>query len=176
MNKYRLVFLRSRDTMNASYNSREPSSTYVHTVFVLQGISLTLNILLSNLLILAIVIHHRLRTICNLLTVNSSVAISFYSSIFIGQLIVGLQVYDDQKRSLCIGLSYLTLVGVNAICYSYLVTGTSQYFFNILYRHKYLLTFSMHYLLIIISWSLSSVLPLLLSSSGQCRGALHIPR
>ena len=162
--------------MNASFNSREPSSTYVHTIFVLQGISLALNILLSGLLILVIVIHRRLRTICNLLTVNSSVAISFYSLIFIGQLIVGLHEYDEQKKSLCIGLSYLTLIGVNAICYSYLVTGTSQYFFNILYRHKYLLTFSMHYLLISISWALSSVLPLLLYTSGQCTSALHIER
>ena len=167
MNKERLVFSRNRDTMNTSFNSREPSSTYLHIVFVLEGISLTFNIFLSSLLVLTIIIHPRLRTICNLLTINSSVAISFYSLIFICQVILGLQEYNHQHRSLCIGFSYTTLVGVNAICYSYLVTGTSQYFFNVLYRHKYLLTFSMHYLMIFVSWSLSSVSPLLLYASGQ---------
>jgi len=64
-------------------------------------------------------------------------------------------------------VSCFTSRGENAICYSYLVTAISQYFFNILYRRKYLVTFRIHWLIIFVSWSMSVFLPLLLYLSVE---------
>ncbi|CAF1514288.1 unnamed protein product [Adineta steineri] len=70
---------------------------------------------------------------------------------------------------MCIFLTYFTSIATNAICYSYLVTAISQYFFNILYRRKYLLTFRMHWFIIFLSWFISFLLPLLLYLQGALR-------
>ncbi|CAF1114421.1 unnamed protein product [Adineta steineri] len=121
-----------------------------------------ISILLSSILILIIAFHRTLRTIPNLLTVNSILAIFMYALILIAQLIAGLQSINKEKEDICIFLSYFTAVAADAICYSYLVTAISQYFFNILYRRKYLLTFRTHWTIIFISWFISCLVPLLL--------------
>ncbi|CAF1030005.1 unnamed protein product [Adineta steineri] len=135
-----------------------------------------ISILLSSILILIIAFHRTLRTIPNLLTVNSSLAIFIYALILIAQLIAGLQSINKEKEDMCIFLSYFTAVAADAICYSYLVTAISQYFFNILYRRKYLLTFRTHWIIICISWFISCLLPLLLCFPNilQYSSEMHI--
>ncbi|CAF0972764.1 unnamed protein product [Rotaria sordida] len=135
-----------------------------------------ISIILSLILILTIIFHRTLHTIPNLLTANSSLAIFIYAFVVIIQIIVGLQSKDKGKEDLCIFLSYFTATAIDVICYSYLVTAISQYFFNILYRRKYLLMFRIHWLIIIISWCISCFLPLFLYLSGalQYSSEMHM--
>jgi hypothetical protein len=154
--------------MNDSITVRKPSSVYLTTSFLLLGImQMIASILLNAILILTMTLYRNLRTIANLLTVNSSFTIFIYAIALIAQLIVGLQPRHKRTEDLCIFVSYFTSRGENAICYSYLVTAISQYFFNILYRRKYLVTFRIHWLIIFVSWSMSVFLPLLLYLSGE---------
>ncbi|CAF1079763.1 unnamed protein product [Rotaria sordida] len=115
-----------------------------------------ISIILSLILILTIIFHRTLHTIPNLLTANSSLAIFIYAFVVIIQIIVGLQSKDKGKEDL--------------------FTAISQYFFNILYRRKYLLTFRIHWLIIIISWCISCFLPLFLYLSGalQYSSEMHM--
>jgi hypothetical protein len=153
--------------MNNSLNTREPSIIYLKISFILLGIMQLISIILSSILIITIILHRNLRTIPNLLTANSSFAILFYALTIIAQLIVGLGSKNRGKESSCIFLSYITCIGADVICYSYLVTAISQFFFNILYRRKYLLTFHIHWIIILLSWCISSLLPLLLYFPGM---------
>ncbi len=148
-------------------STREPSIIYLRTSFALLGIMQMINIVLSSTLILTIVRHRTLHTILNLLTANSSFAIFIYAIAIIAQLIVGLQPRDKGKEDLCIFLSFYTSIAADAICYSYLVTAISQYFFNNLYRRRYLLTFRIHWFIILLSWSISCLLPLFLYLPGE---------
>ncbi|CAF3683809.1 unnamed protein product [Rotaria sordida] len=115
-----------------------------------------ISIILSLILILTIIFHRTLHTIPNLLTANSSLAIFIYAFVVIIQIIVGLQSKDKGKEDL--------------------FTAISQYFFNILYRRKYLLMFRIHWLIIIISWCISCFLPLFLYLSGalQYSSEMHM--
>jgi hypothetical protein len=118
------------------------------------------------ILILTISFHRTLHTVPNLLTANSSFTILFYALIIIVQIIVGLKSKHQIENSLCVFLSFSTSIAANAICYSYLVTAISQYFFNILYSRKYLLTFRVHWFIILLSWCISIFLPLFLYIPG----------
>jgi hypothetical protein len=153
--------------MDTSQSSREPLSNCLKISFLLLGIIQVINSILSCLLILTIILHRPLRTISNLLKVNSSFAIFIYSLVFLAQLIVGLQSTQDRNEGLCIFLSYFTVTGADAICYSYLATAISQYFFSILFRRKCLLTFRTHYLIIFLSWCISCLVPLVLYFSSE---------
>ena len=146
---------------------REPSSFYLHTSFLLIGIMQIINIFVCMTLILTIILNRTLWTIPNLLTMNSSFAILIYTIVIIIQLIVGMARSNTNHRYVCLILSYFTSIATDAICYSYLVTAVSQFFYNILYHQKYLLTFRMHWLIIFISWCISILLPLLLYLSGK---------
>ena len=153
--------------MNSSEGNREPSTVYLTISFVLLGIMQAVSIVCSSILIVTIGLHRQLRTIPNLLTANSSVAIWIYAWLMIAQIIIGFQPIYVMRGSVCLLLSYLTCIAADAICYSYLVTAISQYFFNILYRRKYLLTFSVHWFIILLSWCISCLLPLLLYFQGN---------
>lgn len=148
--------------MNNSLNTRESSIIYLNISFILLGIMQLISMTLSSILIITIILHRTLRTIPNLLIANSSFAILFYALTMIGQLVAGLEPKNRGKESSCIFLSYITCIGADIICYSYLVTAISQFFFNILYRRKYLLTFRIYWIIILLSWCISSLLPLLL--------------
>lgn len=155
--------------MNNSESNREPSHIYLSISFTLLGMMQIISIGLSSILTLTISFHRHLRTVPNLLTANSSIAIFLFAWFMIAQMIIGFQPIHSRKGSLCILLSYLTCIATDAICYSYLVTAISQYFFNILYRRKYLLTFSIHEFIIFLSWSISCLLPLFLYLQGKCK-------
>ena len=167
---FHFLLFNLRGEMNKSdtEGDRGPSLVLLQTSFILLGLMQIYNLGLTSVLIFTIVIHRRLRTIPNLLTSNSSAAIFFYSSVFIGQIIVSQQSDQNRREDLCIFLSYSTVSAAGAICYSYLVTATSQLFFNVLFRRRYLLTFSMHWLIIALSWIVSALLPLTLYLSGEC--------
>lgn len=150
-------------------NTCEPSIIYLRTSLALLGIMQMVNIIISTILILTIILHRILHTVLNLLIANSSLAVFIYSVAIIAQLIVGLQPRDKGKEDLCIFLSYYTSIAADAICYSYLVTAISQYFFNISYRRRYLLTFRTHWFIILLSWLISCLLPLFLYFAGQYR-------
>jgi hypothetical protein len=153
--------------MNNSLRSREPSTIYLKTSFLLLGMMQIISIVLSSILILTIILRRTLHTIPHLLTANSSFGIFIYAVVIIAQLIVGSHGNDTGKEGLCIFLSYFTSIAADGICYSYLVTALSQYLFNILFRRRYLLTFRIHWYIILLSWFISCLLPLFLYLPGE---------
>lgn len=154
--------------MNATENiGRAPSFAYLRTSFVLLMIMQVYNLCLTSILIITIITHRAFRTIPNLLTANSSFAIFYYSTLFIIQLGIGWNPNHQIDQGSCVLISYLTVIAADTICYSYLVTATSQCFFNLFYRRKYLLSYAVHWMLIIVSWIISGLLPLLLYLPGK---------
>lgn len=154
-------------TMNENYgNNRRPADAYLVTSFILLGIMQLINILLSSCILFVILPHRCNRTISNILTANSSLAVLIFSLAMAVQLAVGIAKDSKENQAVCNYLSYLTSLAAGATCYSYLTRAVSQYFFTILHR-RHLLTVRVHYYLVSLTWLLSALMPLVLRFSGK---------
>jgi hypothetical protein len=60
----------------------------------------------------------------------------------------------------CVFRAYCTLALCTALCYSYSIQAISRLFFAVLYKHRYLLTWRTHWILIIINWTVSIIIPI----------------
>ena len=153
--------------MNITANTRRPSEIFFTASLSVNGLMQIFNLVSSLLLIVPISIHRPLRTISNLCATNSAISILIFSVFSLIQMIFAIYSHTMIRKELCRSLSYLNSVGANAICYSYLVTAISQYFFNVRHRQNFLLTFNTHWFIIILSWIISLILPSLLYLSSE---------
>ncbi|CAF4975413.1 unnamed protein product [Rotaria sp. Silwood1] len=118
----------------------------------------------SSILILTIIFHRTLRTIPNLLTANSSLAIFIYALATIAQIIVGLQPRDKGKEDLC-ALQYSSemhmcclKMSFQGILFVYMGTALGIPFFGIVTIYLYITnrTRRIHIMTIAITTSLST--------------------
>jgi len=64
--------------------------------------------------------------------------------------------------------SYLMHVSGSLLYYSYCVQSISRLFFVVFYKHTFLLTYHIHFILIAIQWTLGLILPIsMITSSHQ---------
>lgn len=131
----------------------------INFAFSILAALIALTVALIILTTVALTRHCRTRP--NLLICNTSVATICY------YLLNLLSVYYGSRRDwavyqpACTFRAYCYTVLCAAICYSYSIQALSRLFFTVLYMHKYLQTWSVHWTMIIVSWSVSILAPLI---------------
>lgn len=142
----------------------------IHLFFFIFGILFTivtiLTIIISLVMLITIIYHWRpyCRSTLNLLTCNSCVAFLFFS------ITVAIQIpniFQVQQQELsdsnlttmsCRIRGFLLLLSCIVKILSYLIQSISRYFTIILYKHKVLLMYRTHILLILFNWISSLIL------------------
>jgi hypothetical protein len=116
-------------------------------------------------MIIIIIVYHwrrQCRSIVNLLTCNSCVALLFYVITLCVQAPSIIQsIYFDIHNTnsfFCKICACLATFGTAVLAYSYLVQAISRFFITILYKHKILLTFRTNWILIATSWIASGII------------------
>ena len=126
-------------------------------MFFISIISIILNIAT----IFIVVARNRpLRTFNNILLCNSSCAIILHSIMVIISSVIGIREDWSMNALLCPLRGYLYNLSIASIYYSKLVHGISHLFFAVLYKHRYLLTWRSHGILIVPGWFVSVILSL----------------
>ena len=131
-------------------------------ILILLGICSSITIFFSLTVLIILRRHWRTqcRSIVNLLTCNSCVALIFFvitSSIQIPSLIQHLSEDIPPSSILCQIYAFLSTFGTTVEVYSFFIQAISRFFMTILYKHKYLLTYRTNWMLIIISWMMSGI-------------------
>jgi hypothetical protein len=120
-----------------------------------------ISLTLCFLIIITVITHRQCRDVANLLTCNTCVAIGLY---FIARIITAIfALPGDWKyhQPACAFRGYCSLALCAAFCYSYSIQAISRLFFAVFYKHRYLLTFRTHWILIIINWLISIIISIL---------------
>jgi hypothetical protein len=111
------------------------------------------------------------RSILTLLSANSCVAGLIFNGVQLSNALLLFR--DDIFLSLtnanqyCEIRNYLMHVSGSLLYYSYCIQSISRLFFVVLYKHKVLLTYHIHFILIAIQWTLGLILPISMISSGH---------
>jgi len=80
------------------------------------------------------------------------VAAALYFIYRIIDSIYGLRQDWQYHQPACIFRAYCALTFCAVLCYSYSIQAISRLFFAVFYKHKYLLTWHTHWILIIVNW------------------------
>jgi len=112
------------------------------------------------------------RSVLTLLSANSCIAGLIFNGV---QLINALFLIRDDIfltktnfNQFCEVRSYLMHVSGSLLYYSYCVQSISRLFFVVFYKHTFLLTYHIHFILIAIQWTLGLILPIsMITSSHQ---------
>lgn len=136
--------------------------TFHELILILLGICFSITIFFSVTVLIILRRHWRTqcRSIVNLLTCNSCVALIFFvmtSSIQIPSLIQHL--YDNLPPNsiLCQIYACLATFGTAIEVYSFFIQAISRFCITILNKHKFLLTYRTNWMLIILSWIMSAI-------------------
>ncbi|UJR08424.1 hypothetical protein I4U23_012694 [Adineta vaga] len=100
--------------------------------------------------------HH----ITNLLTCNTSVNVALYLIFNFISSIYGLEEYWATQQVACKFRAYGFVVSCTLLLYSHSVHAINRLFAVVFYKHKYLLTYRSHQLMIVINWLLGLILPI----------------
>jgi hypothetical protein len=123
-----------------------------------------ITILFSLTVIIIIVYYWRIkcRSIPNLLTAHSSLALLFYAITFLTQIPFVFQsdpLHPDQmETTFCRVRAFLNTYATLVKAYSYLVMAVSCFFITILYKHRILLSYRTNFIIIVISWICSGII------------------
>lgn len=131
-------------------------------IVILLGICSSITIFFSLAVLIILRRHWRTqcRSIVNLLTSNSCIALIIFvitSSIQIPSLIQHLSDGTPPNSILCQMYACLSTFGTTVEVYSFFIQAISRFFMTILYKHRYLLTYRTNWMLIIISWIMSGI-------------------
>ena len=112
----------------------------------------TINLLVCFPTIVMVIKIRRFRTLNNILLCNTCVAAIFYSIVIIVASIYGFREDWAFSAPLCSFRAYFFNVGVALICHSKSLHAISRFFFAVLYKQRYLLTWRFHWILICLNW------------------------
>jgi hypothetical protein len=88
------------------------------------------------------------------------VAVGLYFILAITNSYYALHQDWQYNQPACVFRAYCSLILCTALCYSYSIQAISRLFFAVLYKHRYLLTWRTHWILIIINWTVSIIIPI----------------
>jgi hypothetical protein len=88
------------------------------------------------------------------------VAVGLYFTFRITDSYYALHQDWQYNQPACVFRAYCTLALCTALCYSFTIQAISRLFFAVLYKHRYLLTWRTHWILIIINWTVSIIIPI----------------
>jgi hypothetical protein len=119
-------------------------------------------------MIIIVVINRQCRTITSMMMCNTAAATIIYSILQLISAGYGLQ--DDwfSNQPACLFRAYCYNGVCIAVISSYTVQSISRFFFSVLYKHKYLLSWRIHWYLIIANYLLTIVgpIPLVFMKNG----------
>ncbi|CAF1280783.1 unnamed protein product [Rotaria sordida] len=121
--------------------------------------------IIFSLLTIIIIVHHchsQRWSIVSLLTCNSCISLLVYTISFCTQfssLIQNTSLNSENKNKFsCKIVACLGTFGVTILSYSSMIQAISRFFIIILYKYQILLTFRIHWIMIIISWIVSGII------------------
>ena len=129
--------------------------------FTLSIIASLIALIIAFLILIIVFTNRHCRTIANLLICNTSVATIFYYSLNLISIIYGLRADWAYYQPACIFRAYCYTVLCAVICYSYSIQAISRLLFTVFYTHKYFQTWYIHWMMIIISWFISILTPII---------------
>jgi hypothetical protein len=159
--------------INSTSSSSAPSSIRPHYVildmFLISSIFLGFIFCVSFICISAG--YRSCRSILTLLSANSCVAGLIFNGVQLSNALLLFR--DDIFLSLtnanqyCEIRNYLMHVSGSLLYYSYCVQSISRLFFVVFYKHTFLLTYHVHFILIAIQWTLGLMLPISMLTSSH---------
>jgi hypothetical protein len=112
----------------------------------------TVALVFSLTMIIIVATHQTCRSVSNLVTCNTSVFIAIYFIINFASSIYGFRADWAFNQPVCLFRAYSFIAVSGSICYSYLVQAISRFFFVVLFKHKYLVTYRVHWYMIALNW------------------------
>jgi hypothetical protein len=117
----------------------------------------TIGLLFAITFLLLLLIHRQSRSVTYLLTANVILASCSYYIIVIYNHTNAL-FYQTLSPKSCVIVSYLMLSAAASISYSLMLQSLSRLFFIVFYRYKHLLSFKIHFFLLLCVWLISFTL------------------
>jgi hypothetical protein len=161
--------------MNTTDTSSESLDFSIRPHLILLDILLIISIFLGFFFCLSFICisvgYRSCHSILTLLSANSCIAGFIFNSVQLSNALLLFR--DDIHRSTsnlnqyCEIRNYLMHVSGSLLYYSYCIQSISRLFFVVLYKHKVLLTYHIHFILIAIQWTLGLILPISMISSGH---------
>jgi len=128
--------------------------------FSISIIASIFGLILSIITIFTISFERQLHSVTNLLTCNTSLAVGLYLIFSLIASIYGLNEKWSLNQPACQFRAYIFVVSCTALLYSHSIHAISRLFFVIFHKYRYLLTWRIHWILVIISWVLGIFLPI----------------
>jgi hypothetical protein len=119
-----------------------------------------IGIIFSFLIFFVIIFDRHSHTINNLLICDISITGVIYFSFYLIGCVYGLREDWYYNQPLCSFRGYILIVSVTGASYSFLIQSISRLFFSVYYKYKFLLIWRTHWILIILKWFLSFLIPL----------------
>lgn len=138
-------------------------SIFFQTVDIFFFLSWSTTIIFCSLTLLVIVPHWRrqCRSVNNLLTCNSCVALLLnVLGLFLQSPHYNERIYTDGpslSHSACQIYGFLTFFASAVLAFSYNIQVLSRFFITVLYKHRFLTTFYLNWILIVVSWCISGI-------------------
>lgn len=120
-----------------------------------------ISIFLSCGILILIYLTKRLHTIAHILICNTCLSSIFYSIVQCINYIYLLFLPWETSDVLCRYRAYFGYMSIAAVVYSYFIQALSRYFFSIFHtNYRWIVSFKIHYLIILIQWIVVILLPL----------------
>jgi len=161
--------------MNTNDTSSQSSDLSIRPHFILLDMFLISSIFLGFIFCTSFICisagYRSCRSVLTLLSANSCVAGLIFNGV---QLINALLLFRDDiylspsnYNQYCEIRNYLMHVSGSLLYYSYCVQSISRLFFVVFYKHTFLLTYHVHFILIAIQWTLGLILPISMLTSSH---------
>jgi len=136
------------------------SNLFYIITFSLSIVVSIVNLLFGFIIIIVVIINRQCRTVTNLLMCNTAAATSIYAVLQIFSAGYGLR--DDwlHNQPLCVFRAYCYVTVCIIVSGSYALQSISRLFFAVLYKYKYLLTWRIHWFMIIANYLMAIVGPI----------------
>ncbi|UJR25231.1 hypothetical protein I4U23_006583 [Adineta vaga] len=162
--------------MNTTEATSSPSTDFsIRPHFILFDMFLISSIFLGFIFCVSFICisvgYRSCRSILTLLSANSCIAGLIFNGVQLSNALLlfrdDIHLSTSNYNQYCEVRNYLMHVSGSLLYYSYCVQSISRLFFVVFYRHTFLLTYHIHFILIAIQWTLGLMLPISILTSGH---------
>jgi hypothetical protein len=136
------------------------ANSFYIAFFSVSMIACIIALIFSLMTIITIILYRQCHTVTNLLICNTSVILIFYAICNFAAAVYGLREDWAINQPICVFHAYFFLVFAAALCYSYSIQAISRLIVALFYKHRRLLSWSTHWIIIVSSWFLSILFPI----------------
>jgi hypothetical protein len=120
----------------------------------------TIALIFGIIFVFILITHPTCRSPNNLLVGNIHIVMCFYCVVSIIASVYGFHEDWARTQPLCVFRGYCLFMACVCICYSHLIQSISRLFFTVFYNHKYLLSYRVHWYLIVFNWTIGMLVPI----------------